>query len=47
MFIPESKLSPWWLRAVVLVMVFGFAALLLITRLAYHNAPYSRTGRCT
>jgi nitric oxide reductase subunit B len=39
MFIPESKLSPWWLRAVVLVMVFGFAALLLITRLAYHNAP--------
>jgi nitric oxide reductase subunit B len=39
MNIQEDKLSPWWLRAVLIVMVFGFAALLLITRLAYRNAP--------
>jgi len=35
----EDKLSPWWLRTVLLVMVFGFVVLLLITRLAYQNAP--------
>ncbi|HET7396707.1 MAG TPA: cbb3-type cytochrome c oxidase subunit I [Gammaproteobacteria bacterium] len=35
----DSKLSPWWLRTVLIVMVFGFAVLILITALAYRNAP--------
>ena len=34
----ESPLSPWWLRAVAIVLVVGFAGLLSITLLAYRNA---------
>lgn len=35
----ETNLSPWWLRSLLIAMVVGFAILLLITKLAYHNAP--------
>ena len=35
----DGPLSPWWLRAVAIVMVIGFAGLILITALAYRNAP--------
>ena len=32
-------LSPWWLRTVLIVMVLGFSGLIVITSLAYRNAP--------
>ncbi len=35
----DGPLSPWWMRAVVIVMVLGFAGLILITHLSYRNAP--------
>ena len=35
----DGPLSPWWLRAVAIVMVIGFAGLILITTLSYRNAP--------
>ena len=35
----EGPLSPWWLRAIVIVMVLGFTVLSVITALAYRNAP--------
>ena len=35
----ERPLSPWWLRAIVIVMMIGFAVLIVITALAYRNAP--------
>ena len=35
----DTELSPWWLRTVAIVLVFGFAGLLAITSLAYRNAP--------
>ena len=35
----DPALSPWWLRTVVIVLVFGFAGLAAMTRSAYHNAP--------
>src|SRR5665213_2513635 len=35
----EGPLSPWWLRAIVIVMVLGFTVLIAITALAYRNAP--------
>jgi nitric oxide reductase subunit B len=35
----DPALSPWWLRALLIVMVVGFAALIAITSLAYRNAP--------
>lgn len=35
----DPALSPWWLRSVLLVLVFGFAGLITITLLAYRNAP--------
>ncbi|GJL61648.1 MAG: nitric oxide reductase [Nitrospirales bacterium] len=35
----DGPLSPWWLRAVLIVMVLGFTGLLAITMLAYSNAP--------
>ncbi len=35
----DGPLSPWWLRAMAIVMVLGFSGLLLITTLSYRNAP--------
>ena len=35
---PES-LSPWWGRAVALVMVLGFSALIMLSVKTYDNAP--------
>ena len=35
----DGPLSPWWIRAMVIVMVIGFAGLILITTLPYRNAP--------
>ncbi len=35
----EPELSRWWMRAVLLVMVVGFAGLLAITALAYRDGP--------
>ena len=35
----ESELSPWWLRSILIVMVFGFAILIAITTLGYRDAP--------
>ena len=35
----EGPVSPWWLRVLGIVMVVGFALLLMITALAYRNAP--------
>src|SRR5262245_4842380 len=35
----EESLSPWWGRAVGLVMVVGFGALILMSVKAYDNAP--------
>ena len=35
----ERPLSPWWLRAIMIVMVIGFTVLIAITALAYRNAP--------
>ncbi len=35
----DSALSPWWLRTVLIVMMLGFAGLIVITSLAYRNAP--------
>jgi nitric oxide reductase subunit B len=35
----DDLLSPWWKRAILIVMVLGFAGLIMITMLAYRNAP--------
>ena len=35
----DGPLSPWWLRAVVIVMILAFVGLILITTLSYQNAP--------
>jgi nitric oxide reductase subunit B len=35
----EGPLSPWWMRAILIVMVLGFGALGAVTFLAYRNAP--------
>ena len=35
----DGPLSPWWMRAVLIVMVLGFAGLMIITTMAYRNAP--------
>jgi nitric oxide reductase subunit B len=35
----ESDLSPWWVRSILVVMVFGFVILITITALGYSNAP--------
>ncbi|MDD5250701.1 MAG: cbb3-type cytochrome c oxidase subunit I [Rhodocyclaceae bacterium] len=35
----DQPLTPWWLRAVAIVMALGFAGLIAITLLAYRNAP--------
>jgi len=36
---PSEALSPWWPRSVVIVMVFGFAVLILMSLRAYQSAP--------
>jgi nitric oxide reductase subunit B len=36
---PQDSLSPWWRRASLLAMLFGFAVLLLLTFKVYHEAP--------
>ncbi len=33
------SLSPWWRHGVILVMIFGFSALSIVTVLTYSNAP--------
>ena len=35
----HETLSPWWPRSVVIVMIFGFALLILMSLRAYQNAP--------
>ena len=35
----ENPLSPWWRHAVILVMIFGFSVLSLLTVQTYSNAP--------
>jgi nitric oxide reductase subunit B len=35
----EQPPSPWWRHAILLVMVFGFSLLTLVTVLTYTNAP--------
>jgi nitric oxide reductase subunit B len=35
----ERPLSSWWRHAIILVMVFGFSLLTLVTVLTYTNAP--------
>ncbi len=35
----NEKLSPWWRRASLLTMAFGFAVLVLLTVKVYHDAP--------
>jgi nitric oxide reductase subunit B len=35
----DGPLSPWWIRAILLVMLIGFAGLIFITTLSYKNAP--------
>jgi len=34
-----ASLSPWWRHATILVMIFGFSVLTLVTVLTYTNAP--------
>ena len=40
----HETLSPWWPRAVVIVMVIGFAVLIMMSMRAYQNATDSRRG---
>lgn len=35
----EPALSPWWLRSLAIVTIIGFAILIVITGLAYRQAP--------
>lgn len=35
----DGPLSPWWIRAMAVVMVLGLAGLILVTTLSYRNAP--------
>ncbi len=35
----HETLSPWWPRTVTIVMVFGFAVLIMMSMRAYQNAP--------
>jgi nitric oxide reductase subunit B len=35
----DSTLSPWWRRASLITMAFGFAVLILLTFKVYHEAP--------
>src|SRR5262245_34003653 len=35
----HEALSPWWPRSVVIVMIFGFGVLILMSLRAYQSAP--------
>src|SRR6185295_18004056 len=35
----ETRLSPWWRHATILVMIAGFSVLSVVTVLTYTNAP--------
>ncbi|PLY45387.1 nitric-oxide reductase large subunit [Janthinobacterium sp. ROICE36] len=35
----DGPLSPWWIRAILIVMGLGFAGLITVTMLSYKNAP--------
>jgi nitric oxide reductase subunit B len=35
----RDALSPWWRRGAILVMIFGFSVLVIVTALTYSNAP--------
>jgi nitric oxide reductase subunit B len=35
----DGPLSPWWIRAILIVMALGFAGLITMTMLSYRNAP--------
>ena len=35
----ESALSPWWVRSIVIVLVFGLGMLGVMTAMGYSNAP--------
>ena len=35
----DAPLSPWWVRGITIVMVFGLSVLIGITMLAYRDAP--------
>ena len=35
----SSQLSPWWRRSVLLIMVFGFSVLIMLTVKVYHEVP--------
>lgn len=37
--VTDPPLSPWWVRAVLIVMMIGFAGLIGVTMLSYRNAP--------
>ena len=37
--VDQVPLSPWWRRAVLMVMFFGFAGLSLVTVKTYQGAP--------
>jgi nitric oxide reductase subunit B len=36
---PQPPLSPWWRHAAILVMIFGFSVLGIVTAFTYKNAP--------
>ena len=36
---PAETLSPWWPRSLAIVMIFGFAVLILLSVRAYQHAP--------
>src|SRR5262249_2423463 len=35
----SPRLSPWWRHGAILVMIFGFSILAVVTALPYSNAP--------
>ena len=36
---PSEKLSPWWRRSVIIVLVIGFAVLIWMAIRAHKDAP--------
>ena len=37
--LPEARVSPWWRHSAILVMIFGFSVLSIVTVKTYDNAP--------